>query len=103
MKEFVKIVKNEKNVGKLIRHFISSEKFKPYSKEIPKLIPRLLKNNMKLPDYILDQKSETEAILQSKDKLENELNCGIEIIKAEESEDNKAMQAMPGKPAILVE
>ena len=39
----------------------------------------------------------------AKEVIEKEFNTKVVIIKAEDSKEHKAKQAMPGKPAILAE
>jgi len=38
-----------------------------------------------------------------KESIEKEFNCKVSVIVEEESADLKAKNAMPGKPAIVVE
>ena len=76
---------------------------KIHSQDIIKRIPLLLKDISKMPLIILTQETEKETIENSKNLLENEFNCSIEIYIAESSSEKKANNAMPGKPAILIE
>ena len=60
----------------------------------------------KFRSQILGSPAITEAdivINQSKEFFENEFKAKIEVIKAQDSSENKANQAVPGKVAILVE
>ena len=47
--------------------------------------------------------SEFTFIKDNIEAIEKEFNCKVEVIKAEQSQEGKAKQAMPGKVAILVE
>ncbi len=47
--------------------------------------------------------NEFEVLKENIEAIEKEFNCKVEVIKAEQSQEGKAKQAMPGKVAILVE
>ena len=88
-----------RDVGELIRKTIIKE----HAKEISAMIPKLVKDPAKVPEIILDQKTEIETLRGSIDKIKQEFKSeAVAVIKAEESEEDKAKQAMPGKPAILL-
>jgi len=78
-------------------------KFKENSKDVSKLIPLIVKNPGRIPKVILDQNTEFNVLQNSKKLFEDGFKCIVEIIKAEDSEQAKAKNAMPGKPAIVVE
>tara|TARA_Y100000310_G_scaffold345791_1_gene469996 strand:+ start:3502 stop:6162 length:2661 start_codon:yes stop_codon:yes gene_type:complete len=75
---------------------------KKLGKEIAQLVPKLIKDPSKIPSTILNQKTELSALESEKEKLMKEFDTHIEIIKAEDSQDPKANNALPGKPAIVV-
>jgi len=117
----------------IILKSIMNTNLKKYGKEIIKIVPLVVKDTSKIPDIILDQKTELEAIKQKNDLFEKEFKAEIEIVVAEElrseapgskeseselsessvklnkseipldSKETKAKNAMPGKPAILLE
>ena len=66
------------------------------------MIQSAIKNPLLLPDLILDQETEFQAIYEIKDSLNKEFGLAIEIEKAENSRHDKARNAMPGKPAIFI-
>ena len=61
-----------------------------------------MKNPSKMPLEILDQGIEYEGLDKGKEAMVDVFKCEIEIIKAENSKEAKAKQAIPSKPAILV-
>ena len=71
-------------------------------KEISKMIPKLAKDETKLPKVVIDRKKEIEALKGSLDNFKQEFGCDMEIIDGK-SDEEKAKQAMPGKVAILIE
>jgi leucyl-tRNA synthetase len=82
------------NPAEIIPRIMNSE-LKQYGQEIMKIVPKIVKTKT-VPDFI------------SRDKEENilkqlNLDCKVEIIFAEDSQETKAKNAMPGKPSILIE
>jgi hypothetical protein len=75
---------------------------KSHGKEITKLIPRLIKDPGKVPQFIASQEEEFNVFSDNLDEIKDEFKCVIELIKEQESKEAKASQALPSKPAILV-
>ena len=100
--KFKHLIQETRDSKSIIKSIMQTE-LKRNSQDIMKLIPLLLKDASKVPLIILTQETEKETIENSKNLLENEFNCSIEIDIAESSSEKKANNAMPGKPAILIE
>jgi leucyl-tRNA synthetase len=103
-KQFFDIVKKEIKAGnrdfkKILEKVMAKDTLKKNGKIITKMLPNLLKKG--LPEY-LSQKEEINLLNESSDAIKSEFNCEIDIVKEKDSKENKAKQAMPGKPAILV-
>lgn len=75
---------------------------KVYGKEVSKIVPMLVKDTSKLPQVVIGQEKEIDALLEAKAGLESEF-CPIDIMSADTSDKPKAKKAMPGKPAIHIE
>ncbi|MFH1849878.1 MAG: leucine--tRNA ligase [archaeon] len=97
--KFKKESEKTRNISDLIRSLI----ILGHEKEISQTIPRLLKDPTKLPKVVLDQRTELAALKNAKDSLVKAFGCPVAIIPADESKEPKALQAMPGKPAIILE
>ncbi len=69
--------------------------------EIQKIVPKLARSS--IPDIIPTPEEEMEALKHASDFLKNEFKCSIEIYSADESDEKKAAQALPGKVAIIIE
>jgi len=76
---------------------------KEHGKEISKLIQVLVRTPSKIPLVVLNQTTELKVYEDKISFLEDYLKCKIEIELAEKSKEGKAKNAMPSKPAILVE
>lgn len=101
LKEIVKLMEKTRNPGNIIKALMQIEELKKHGKDISSIIPRLIKSG-KLPTYISDVETEYKFLAGNKAFFEKEFNCVFEIFKASETKEQKASQAMPGKPAILV-
>ncbi|MCB9358665.1 leucine--tRNA ligase [Candidatus Woesearchaeota archaeon] len=88
-----------RNIGEIMKEVMIDE----YKKEIGNLVPRLVKDQSKIPIVVLDQDREFSVLHGNKDKLSDAFGCDFEIVKAEDSPEQKAKQAMPGKPSLVVE
>ena len=95
-----KELKNTRNPKEIIGKVMSSD-IKQHSKDIMKIIPKIIKANC-VP-YYLSLNKEQKALEESLKEIEKEFNCKVELILADKSSENKANQALPGKPAILIE
>ncbi|MFC1696718.1 leucine--tRNA ligase [Nanoarchaeota archaeon] len=104
MMEIVKKqIKKSFNVGDVMKAVMKDDKLKKHGKDIQKIIPRLLKKQAMIPKVILSQSEEIKALENKKDFLKEQFDCKIIIEKEKDSTEQKASQAMPGKPAIIVE
>ena len=84
-----------------MKKIMTKNEFKKYGKDISTLVPKLVKDISKIPDIVLEQKTEFDALNDSK-ILKEEFKAEIVVEKAEDSKEAKARQAMPSKPAILI-
>ncbi len=102
MKLFKKEIEKTRDVRALMSACMKSD-IKKYGKDISKLIPALLKDASKVPSEVLSQEIEFKNLEESKEFMSKEFNCEITVEKAEESKEDKARNASPSKPAILIE
>ncbi|NQV09344.1 class I tRNA ligase family protein, partial [Candidatus Woesearchaeota archaeon] len=94
-----KEIEKTRDIGQLIKKTMIKE----HGKEIAALVPKIFKDPSKIPLIILDQKTEINALKEGINAVKKEFNAkNIEILKAEGSSEQKAKQALPGKPAILI-
>lgn len=94
------LLEKTNNPKEIIPKIMNSD-LKLHGKDIMKILPKIIKTGS-LPDY-LEIKKELNILEEMKDSLLEEFNCEIEIAFADGSKENKANQALPGKPAILLE
>ncbi len=99
-KNLKKFLEKTRDTEEIMKKIMSKSKFKKYGRQISKLIPKLVKDTSKMPDVVLSQEIEAKAL---NEKIKKEFKADIIINKAEDSQEAKAKQALPGKPAILIE
>ena len=98
-KKIKKELEKTRNFGEIIKAVMD----KQHPKQIPKIIQSILKDTSKLPLLLLTQKQELELIKNSISKLQDETNLKIKINLTEKSKEQKAKNATPHKPAIILE
>ncbi len=91
-----------RDVGEILRAIMATE-LKKEGSTLQKLIPRLINNSSSIPALILSQEQELLAFEEGRAIYQDDLRCTVEIIRANECSHPKAQQALPGKPAIVVE
>jgi leucyl-tRNA synthetase len=90
------------NQKEIIGHVMKDARFKKYGKVIFKFLPKMI-SSRKVPVVSLSQKEELAVLKESIEFIKKDFDCAISVISASESKENKARNAMPLKPAILVE
>ena len=93
-------LKETDNPKQIISDIMKTE-LKEHGKEIMTFLPKML-NKRALPK-IMDKKIEEKTIRDAKEFLEDEFDAEIEINSKQVKDVPKSNQAMPGKPAILLE
>lgn len=91
-----------KNPGEIIKEVMKDADLRKNAKEVSKIVMFLIKNPAKLPLCVTSEEKEFAYLNSAKEFIAQEFNVKVDLIKGESRED-KANQAMPGKPAILIE
>ncbi len=95
--------KGNVNFKAIMKNLMEIDELKKHGKELSALLQKILKNTSKIPEVLIGKEKEFEIITEAKEFLEKEFGCNLEIKPAERSKEAKAKQALPNKPAILVE
>ncbi|MFC1801074.1 leucine--tRNA ligase [Nanoarchaeota archaeon] len=102
--KFMKILKQSLTETRDFKDLLNKtmiDDLKQHGKDITKIIPKYVKLGS-VPEAT-NQELENKTLEHAKDFLSKKYsNTQIEVINAEDSKESKANQAMPGKPAILV-
>lgn len=100
VKKVHELLANTRNVGEIIKAVLPVAK--DHAQEASQLVQKWVKDPSKLPSFVVHQEAEVQNLMDALPFLKQEFNCNIEIVKEQDSQEPKAKQAMPGKPAILV-
>jgi len=90
---------NNRDFKLILGKIMNNEKLKVQGKVITKILPNLLKKGVSK----INKEQEIEILNESIESLKKEFNAEIEIILEGASSEQKAKQAMPGKPSLIVE
>ncbi len=98
VKQLKEELKKTRDVSALMKTIKSPGK----EKELSKFILAAVKNPGKLPEHVWSPGEEERIIHENLAFLKTEFDCPVEIQKADTSKEEKAQQAWPSKPAILI-
>mgnify|MGYP001559736558 FL=1 len=90
--DFIKKLKETIKKTRNMNEIISKVKIPEHMKEISSIVAVVLKDESKMPKIILSQEKEFNILKEA----------GFNVIKAENSKEEKALKSLPGKPAIIV-
>ncbi len=96
------LMQETKNPKIILQQIMEDKEMKKYGNDISKFLPRMVSSG-KIMQALASDDAELSTLHTAKSFLEKEFGCNIEILKAANSGHPKAGQAVPGKPAILVE
>ncbi len=99
-KKLKEIIATTRDVGQIMKAVMAE--FKEHAQDAATLVQKIAKDPSKLPQQVAHQEAEYQNLVDAVAFFKQEFNCPIEVIKEQESPEQKAKQALPGKPAILV-
>ncbi|MCK4382227.1 MAG: class I tRNA ligase family protein, partial [Candidatus Lokiarchaeota archaeon] len=91
--------KNQKEVMSII---MEDELFKTQGKFVTQTIGKVLKNLGKYAKSPISALDEYDFFTQIKPIFEKKYDCKVSVITENESQEKKATQSLPGKPAIVI-
>jgi leucyl-tRNA synthetase len=91
--------KNQKEVMSII---MEDELFKTQGKFVSQTIGKVLKNLGKYAKSPISALDEYDFFTQIKPIFEKKYDCKVSVITENESQEKKATQSLPGKPAIVI-
>ncbi len=94
------------NMGAAMKVAMSDPEIRKYGKQVQQIVQKIVKNRKLLPEKVISREDEVAILEEAKNYLERELGCEIEITNEEDvvepNEKNKAKQALPLKPGIII-
>ncbi|PLW79722.1 leucine--tRNA ligase [Candidatus Woesearchaeota archaeon] len=91
-----------RNIGDILKSLMNEDSLKKYGQEISKMTPKIVSTN-RVPQIITSPEKEKEIFNQSLDYFKETFKCHVEIIFGDEFDNPKSNNAIPGKPAIILE
>ncbi len=102
LKRLKELLKTTKDAGQIQKQLMSTD-LKKHGKDISKMLPKMVKDFSRIPEVILDEKTELEAYKAAEDRIKEAYDAELVVVSEEVASDPKARQAMPKKPAIVLE
>jgi len=96
------ILKKEKRLDSVMKAASSDDELKKQMKGVQKMTKQLMKNVHSLPE-ILSGDEELSALEDAKEFFKSEFSAEVEILPEENGKHPKAQNALPNKPAIVLE
>ena len=101
-KKIKTLLEKTHDAGKILKSIMETD-LRNYGQEIKKMVPKIVKDPAIIPEHMLTKETEINSLNENKQLLEDKFKCKFEIIKAEDTRQAKASNALPNKPAIVVE
>ena len=101
-REAYAIAREERNFEKAVKRCMAKPEMKQRGAELMRFLKQIGKNIFSLPQA-MDGDEEGGALAEGRAFLAAQLGAEVEILPAEKSAHPKARNAMPGKPAIVLE
>ncbi len=102
LNQTLKLIKEGKNFGDLMKNAMSNPDWKRYGKIIKGYLSRISKNPGKFSIPFETQLQEYEFFTKNKELLYKDIGSKIKILKETELDNKKKDQALPGKPALMI-
>jgi len=96
------LIATTRNQGEIMKEIMKDDDFKPHGKRIGQTVAKVLKNVGKFSKISLTQDEEKQFFTEIKPIIEKKYNCPVEIVIEEDSQEPKASQALPGRPALII-
>ncbi|MFH1221659.1 MAG: leucine--tRNA ligase [Candidatus Micrarchaeota archaeon] len=101
-RRFYAVAKEQKDIGKIMAAAKTDTILAPHMKDIASMAKQIMKNVHSLPD-VLESAVEYDALKDAAAFYTAETGCKVEVLKESEAKHEKAKNAMPNKPAIVIE
>ena len=96
------LLEETKNQGAIMKKLMQDNDNKKYSKQISKIVSRIVKNVGKYPKFTISSDDEYQFFDEIKSLIEKKYHCTVDIMFERDSKEQKASQSLPGKPAIVI-
>ncbi len=98
----ISLIENTMNQGEIMKILMQDSDLKIHSKLISQNVSKILRNIGKYPKFILSSNDELQFFNEIKPIIEKKFYSKVEIKFEKDSNEQKATQALPSKPAIII-
>ena len=102
MLNLLSLIERTKNQKEVMSIVMEDELFKTQGKFVSQTIGKVLKNLGKYAKSPISALDEYDFFTQIKPIFEKKYDCKVSVISENESQEKKATQSLPGKPAIVI-
>ncbi len=96
------LIETTKNQGEIMNSVIQDDELKKHGKIINQMVGKILKNVGKYSKFTLTCEEELQFFNEINSIIKNKFMTRIEVNLEDNSNEKKANQALPGKPAIVI-
>jgi leucyl-tRNA synthetase len=100
--KLMSLIEETKNQGQIMKSLMQDNELKIHGKFISQNVSKILKNIGKYPKFTLPPKEEFLFFDEIKPVIGRKFNSEVEIYFEKDSKEQKAVHALPGKPAIII-
>lgn len=102
LSQLLSLADKTKDQKEIIKELMFKEENREKGKFISQTVIKVLKNLGKYSIPPINMQEEYSFFTKIQSILENKYQCDINIIKEDQSTNKKALQALPGRPAIII-
>jgi len=100
--KLISILEETMDSGMIIRRLMQDNDLKRHGKLISLIVRKVLKNVGKFSKFVFSTDDEYQFFEEINPIIMKKFNCKVEIIRERESSEKKAIQSLPGKPALII-
>jgi len=100
--QLLSLADKTKEQKEIINELMIKEEYRAKGKFVSQTVIKILKNLGKYSIPAINAQEEYSFFTEIQSILENKYQCDINIIKEDQAKDKKALQALPGRPAIII-
>lgn len=102
MTQLLTLTEKTKDQKEIIKKLMSKEENRTHGKFVSQTVVKVMKNLGKFIIPPLNSQEEYSYFTEIQSILKLKYQCEIKIIKEPQAKDKKALQALPGRPAIII-
>ncbi len=95
-------IEKTKNQGEIMKIIMKEKELKIHSKYIGQTVGKILKNIGKYTKFTITPNEEYQFFSDIKPIIEKKYGCPVNIYFEGDSKEGKAIQALPGRPALII-